>query len=150
MTEATSSFTADIMPPPIPAKNDPVPVLPAMPRQCTAALPIGALGITRDTWAKVIIWFIPVIFACGTLFYSFRNMDDRVGENTGAIKMFSEKQSQMYTEQQVHVFKLDAIQTEQAELKKDIEEVDNKLDDQKGDLAAIKAKLGVKERREDR
>lgn len=145
MSEATGSIGNVIIPPSAPIPKAVIP--PIIAPQQMPVLPVGTMGISRDTWAKVLIWFIPVVFACGTIFYSFCDMDDRVGENTGAIKMFSDKQSQMYTEQQVHVFKLDAIQTDQSEIKNDIESVDGKLDKQSDDLSAIKAKLGVKERR---
>jgi len=104
----------------------------------------GPFGLSRDTWAKLVLWFIPIIFASGALFFSFKNMDMRVEENSAAIKTVGDQQHEIKSEQKLQASKLDTIKEEQAKLNGKVEKVDGKLDDQKDDLAAIKAKLGVR------
>jgi hypothetical protein len=109
--------------------------------------PTGPLGLSRDIWVHIFLWLIPIIFAAGMLFLSIKNMEFRVDENADTIERFGDQQQQIHTEQKVHANKLDTIQAVQAEMKVDVQKVDDKLDDQKDDLAAIKAKLGVRDRR---
>jgi len=109
--------------------------------------PQGPLGLSRDTWAKLVIWFIPIIFASGTLFYSFQNMDSRVDKNADNIQRFSDRQQSMSTKQSVQANTLDSIEEVQGELKARIETVNDKLDSQKGDLISIKTKLKIREPR---
>lgn len=110
------------------------------------SVPPGPLGLSRDTWAKLVIWFLPIIFASGALFFSFQNMDTRVNENSDSLKKVQMNQSETKVTQRVQAIKLDSIQEVQAELKEEVQKVDTKLDGQKDDLTAIKAKLGVRSR----
>ena len=124
----------------------------------------GLLGLSRDTWVKVALWLVPIIFASGAAYVSIANAEKRIKSNEQVIKTFGEKQNEMYTFQKVQDAKLDGIKEaqdaklqvikeSQGALKQEIKGVKDRLDDQTNDLTLIKAKLGVRtvvvERRQD-
>jgi|GEM_PF-5635606 len=103
----------------------------------------GPLGLSRDTWAKLIVWFIPIVFASGALFFSFQNMNVRVSRNSDGIQRIGDQQQEMHTDQSVHETKLDTIKEVQGELKENVKKLGDKIDDQKDDLSAIREKMNI-------
>lgn len=106
---------------------------------------IGPITLTTDTWVKVFLWFLPIAFTAGTMFYSMNNMDSRVNDAEAEVKSMSETQHSVRTEQKIQALKLDTISKAQKEMKEDMKSVDGKLDDQSKDLTLIKEKLRVRE-----
>lgn len=105
----------------------------------------GPMGVSRDTWAKVLLWLVPIIFSSGAFFYSYKNTDMQVKKNEKSLFELSSKQQSIYTEQRVQANTLGTIKGEQKDMKRKVDSVDGKLDDQKDDLALIKAKLRIHE-----
>ncbi len=103
-------------------------------------------SLSRDTWVKLIIWITPIIFAAGALYYSIGSMADRVKGVEGSLSAVKEAQSETMAEQRVFNVQIQAIREDQAHTKIQIEKVDEKIDSQKDDLSAIKAKLGIRRR----
>jgi ATP-dependent Zn protease len=107
--------------------------------------PINVLS--RDTWVRIVLWFVPIIFTAGMLFYFVQDLSANDIKHEKNIEKMDERQQKVSSEQQLVKFKLDVVSEKQSEIVKDIKKIDEKLDDQKDDLTAIKVKLGVRKRK---
>ncbi len=104
-------------------------------------------SMSKDIWIKIITWATPIVFAAGALYYSIGSMADRVKGVEGALSKVKDAQGEVRTEQKVLNVQMNAMREEQSRAKIKIDQVDEKLDGQKDDLTAIKAKLGIRRRR---
>lgn len=102
-------------------------------------------------WMKVVTSVVPIIFACGAFYKSIDNIDRRVEENRKSMVGIGEKQNKIYSEQKVMKSKVDRIDRkfdEESKWQRDSHaSIDGKLFEQSKDLAVIKVRLGVRERR---
>lgn len=101
----------------------------------------GPLGLTRDTWAKLIIWFIPMVFFAGGTFVSMRNLTEKVGDHGDAIENVRSAQTDVEKTQVQHEATISAIQETQKELKGSVKAIDNKLDNHGKILSAMEVRF---------
>lgn len=104
-------------------------------------------GLSKDTWVRIALWFIPLIFTAGMFFYFVQDLSANDAKHDKVIDKIEEKQQGNVVEQELIKFKIDAMSKKQTEVVNDVKKIDEKLDDQKDDLTAIKVKLGVRSRR---
>ncbi len=103
-------------------------------------------GLSKDMWVKLITWVTPIIFAAGALYYSIGSMTERVKDAEASVSTVKEIQNGVRSEQRVLSVQMQAIRENQAEVDAKLDKVVEKMDAQKDDLSAIKAKLGIRRR----
>lgn len=100
-------------------------------------------GVSKDTWIKIIIWFVPMIFMAGTIFAAFNHTSDRVDDHEQAIDKMSDKQQTIHEEQRIIKADIEAVKEGQKIQGKKLDVVDDQLRQQDVDLAVIREKLRV-------
>lgn len=94
--------------------------------------------ITKEMWLRVLLWFVPIVFASGALFFSVQNMDSRIEEQDSKIEDLSKASTDLSAEQRVLDARMTAIEEGQRKLM-------NKMDKVVDDLGAIREKLGARQ-----
>jgi len=93
--------------------------------------------ITREMWLRVLLWFVPIVFASGALFFSIQNMDSRIEEQDSKIEVLGREAADLSAEQRVLDARMMAIEAGQRKLM-------DKMDKVVDDLGAIREKLGAR------
>lgn len=114
------------------------------PREYPESGSMGPLGISRDTWARVLMWFLPIVFASGALYVSVKNTDMQVEQNATSLQTLNSQSASTKNSQEIIRMKVDSLVNAQKEIKANMAGMDNKLDALSNDLSAIKGKLGVR------
>lgn len=86
---------------------------------------------------------MPIIFTAATLFFTVKSIDERQGIHEDHLRQLDGKTAELTTEQRVLKQQVGTIEKKQDKLIGKVDAVDEKLDDQSKDLAAIREKLKV-------
>jgi hypothetical protein len=86
-------------------------------------------------WLRVLLWFVPIVFASGALFFSVQNMDSRIEEQDTKIESLNKTSADLSAEQRVLDARMTAIEAGQRALM-------GKMDKVVDDLGAIRERLG--------
>lgn len=96
------------------------------------------IHLTKGDWIRIVVWFVPIIFMAATMYVSVDNLSDKaivhdkqLGELNGNQKVLTEKVGEVGKKQDRLIITTDKM--------------DDKLDGQGEDLAAIKTKLKIKD-----
>ena len=109
----------------------------------------GGGHVSVDTVLRLVFWAVPIIFTAGTLFFTVKAIDHRQTQHEEHLRQLDGRASDLGTEQRVLEQQVCAIEKKQDKLIDKVDTLDEKLDEQSADLAAIREKLKVPVRGDD-
>jgi heme/copper-type cytochrome/quinol oxidase subunit 2 len=102
--------------------------------------------ISRDSWIRIVMWVIPIIFTAGALFVSVKSMTQRQDEQEAALRAEVERRTRLESEQRIMQSTVHVMSGQQERLVTKVEVIDEKLNEQKSQLSAIGERIGVRAR----
>ncbi len=100
--------------------------------------------ISKDSWVRIIMWVIPIIFTAGALFVSVKTMTQRQDDQDAALRAEVERSTKLESEQRIMQSTIQAISIQQDRIVTKVEVIDDKLNEQKSQLSAIGERIGVR------
>lgn len=104
----------------------------------------GPLGLSRDTWVKLVIWFLPMVFFAGGIYFNYVSLSEKVVDNSEDIRGVWWANSKIEKIQIKQESNIEKIRESQNEVKQSIKEIDSKLDAHGNVLSALKVRFNLK------
>jgi len=103
-------------------------------------------GVTRDTWVRIVIWVIPLIFMAGALYFNIQSTAQRQDALEEQVKMVSERVNGMASDARVLQETVGALRSAGDRIPPQLDALKEQLSGLRSDLAAIREKLGIGDR----
>lgn len=107
-------------------------------------------AISKESWVRIILWIIPIIFTAGALYVSVQSMTQRQDEQESVLRAEVERRSKLEAEQRIMQSTVQGMSVQQDKLVGKVEAIDDKLNEQKSQLSAIGERLGARPSGRDR
>jgi hypothetical protein len=105
--------------------------------------PTAANGLTRDTWVRIIIWVVPLIFMAGTLYFNLQTTVARQEALEERVRLISDRVSAMASDARVLQEHVMALRAAGDRIQPQLDGLREQLSGLRSDLAAIREKLGI-------
>jgi uncharacterized coiled-coil protein SlyX len=99
------------------------------------------MGLTRDTWVKIIIWLAPMIFMAGTLYVSLTSTMARQDDMEDQMRALTDRTNTMAVDQRVLQEHVAALRLSTDRVQDQLDKMQEQLSSLKSDTAAIRQKL---------
>lgn len=103
-------------------------------------------GVTRDTWVRIVIWVIPLIFMSGALYFNIQSTAQRQDAVEEQVKLVSERVNAMASDARVLQETVSALRSAGDRIPPQLDALKEQLSGLRSDLAAIREKLGIGDR----
>jgi len=103
----------------------------------------GDGGMTRGDWLRVIAWALPIVFMAAVMYVTLNMVVDKSVDHDTKISLLDGKVSDIKEAQALVKSKSDDVEKKQDKMILTIEKIDDKLEENGQDLAAIKTKLKI-------
>jgi TolA-binding protein len=110
----------------------------------SAANPVWAL--TRDTWVRLFIWLIPMIFMAGTLYITFQSSLTRQEVLARDVDRIEAEMVRMALEQRVQQEHVTAVRAAQERLQPQLDALREQLSALREDIAVLRETLEMRMR----
>jgi hypothetical protein len=107
-------------------------------------------AISRESWVRIVLWVIPIIFTAGALYVSVQSMTQRQDEQESVLRAEMDRRARLESEQRVMQSTVQGMSEQQGRLVIKVEAIDDKLNEQKSQLSAIGERLGARPAGRDR
>lgn len=101
-------------------------------------------AISRDSWVRIVLWIIPIIFTAGALFVSVKGIDARQDAQDAALRAAIEHGTKLEADQKVMQSAVQVMTNQQEKLVNKVEVIDDKLNEQRSQLSAIGERMGLR------
>jgi len=100
-------------------------------------------GLTRDTWVRMIIWIVPLVFMAGTLYFNLQATVARQDALEDQVRLVSDRVSAMASDARVMQEHVTALRLAGDRIQPQLDAMREQLSGLRSDLAAIREKLGI-------
>lgn len=100
-------------------------------------------GLTRDTWVRIIIWIVPLVFMAGTLYFNLQATVARQDALEDQVRLVSDRVSAMASDARVMQEHVTALRLAGDRIQPQLDGLREQLSGLRSDLAAIREKLGI-------
>lgn len=100
--------------------------------------------ISRDSWVRIILWVIPIIFTAGALYVSVQALGARQDDQEARLKAEEAKSARIEADVRIMQSTVQAISAQQDRLVGRVEAINDKLNDLKATLGAIGERVGAR------
>jgi hypothetical protein len=100
-------------------------------------------GVSRDTWVRVMIWVIPLIFMAGTLYFNVQTTAQRQDSVEEQVRVVSDRLNSMASDARVLQEHVTALRLSGDRIQPQLDGLKEQMSGLKQDLAAIREKLGI-------
>lgn len=97
-------------------------------------------------WLQLLLWFVPVIFMAATMYVTLTHLSERSAEHDQRLQHLDSVTFDLKAEQKVMRQEVSDVCKKADKLVQNTEKMDDKLDIQGEDLAAIRSKLNIRDR----
>jgi heme/copper-type cytochrome/quinol oxidase subunit 2 len=101
-------------------------------------------AISKDSWVRIVMWIIPIIFTAGALFVSVKTMTQRQDDQESALRVEMDRSTKLESEQRIMQSTVQAISQQQDRIVNKVEVIDDKMNEQRSQLSAIGERIGVR------
>lgn len=102
--------------------------------------------LTKSDWIRIVIWSVPLIFMAATLYVSVTHLSEKSVSHEEHLRKLDSSTGELSADQKVMKEQVSEVCKKADKLMATTEKMDDKLDGQGEDLAAIRAKLNIRER----
>jgi len=99
--------------------------------------------LTKGDWIRIVIWAIPIVAMAGAMWMTLNYVTDKQLVHDEQLRSLDRAAAELSADQKVMKGKVTEIEKDQDSLIQKVEKVDEKIDEQSLDLAAIKEKLKI-------
>lgn len=101
-------------------------------------------AISKDSWVRIVMWIIPIIFTAGALFVSVRSMTQRQDDQEAALRAEIDRSTKIESDQKIMQSAVQVMTVQQDRLVTKVEAIDDKINEQRSQLSAIGERIGIR------
>jgi hypothetical protein len=106
--------------------------------------PIATASLSRDSWVRIFLWIVPIVFTAGSLFVSVKSMTQRQDEQEQTLREQDQRMTRIETDQRIMQSTVQAMSAQQEKLVGRVEAIVDKLNEQHAALSAIGERIGAR------
>jgi outer membrane murein-binding lipoprotein Lpp len=100
-------------------------------------------GFSRDTWVRMVIWILPLVFIAGTLYFNLQSSMARQDAMDAQVRALSDRVAGLASDQRVLQEHVQALRLNGDRIQPQLDGLKDQLNELRLDLGAIREKLGI-------